>query len=90
MHLIDTQATVIAPEPMFNAESDTAFLLFTRSNPTVAQTITLTESSISDSNFNPDHPVRCLIHGFGSGPSSSINIASTAAYLERGDFNVIV
>lgn len=90
VHLVDVRGADVAPEPFFNAEVDTAFLLFTRSNPTVPQRITWTAASISGSNFNSAHPVRVLIHGFNSGPSSGANIAPTAAYLQRGDFNVIV
>lgn len=90
MHLVDANPTLEQAEPFFNAEVDTAFLLFTRSNPTVAQRITWTENSVSNSNFNPAHPVRVLIHGFNSGPSSGVNLAPTRTYLQRGDFNVIV
>lgn len=90
MHLIDSTPNDVQIEPFFNAEVDTAFLLFTRSNPTVAQRITWTAASISGSNFNSAHPTRVLIHGFNSGPSSGVNIASTASYLQRDNYNVIV
>ena len=90
MHLIDTQPEIDDMEPFFNAEVDTAFLLFTRSNPIVAQRITWTQESLGNSNFNPTHPVRFLIHGWNSGASSGANIAPTASYLQLGDFNVIV
>jgi hypothetical protein len=89
MHLIDAAPEEIAPEPTFNAEADTRFLLFTRSNPTVGQRITWTAASVSASNFNSAHPTRVLIHGFNSGASNSVVTASTAAYLQRGNFNVI-
>lgn len=90
MHSVDLQPLEVAPEPLFNAETDTEFLLFTRSNRLQPQRITWNAASISASNFNAAHPVRVLIHGFNSGPSSGANIAPTAAYLENGDFNVIV
>lgn len=90
MHLIDANPEVLEPEPLFDAEVDTAFLLFTRSNPIVPQRITWTPESISGSHFNPDHPVRLLIHGFNSGPSSGVNLAPTREYLALGLFNVIV
>lgn len=90
MFLVDIDPKQVEPEPFFNAEGDTAFLLFTRSNPTTPQRITWTAGSISGSHFNPSHPVRVLIHGFNSGPSSGANIAPTASYLSRGNFNVIV
>lgn len=90
MHLIDAAPQVVEVEPLFNPEVDTRFLLFTRSNPTAAQTITWTAASIQGSNFNANHPTRFLIHGFNSGPSSGVNIASTRSYIQRGDYNVIV
>jgi pancreatic triacylglycerol lipase len=90
MQLIDAKPVEIEAEPFFNAEVDTAFLLFTRNNPTVGQRITWTAGSISGSHFNAAHPVRLLIHGFNSGPSSGVNIASTREYLALGTFNVIV
>jgi Lipase len=90
MHLIDAAPNENLAEAFFNAEVDTRFLLFTRSNPTAGQRITWTSASISGSNFNSAHPTRILIHGFNSGPSSGVNIAPTAAYLQRGNFNVIV
>lgn len=90
MMLIDAKPEVVEPEPAFNAELDTAFFLFTRYNPTVGQRITWNPVSISSSNFNPAHPVRVMIHGFNSGPGNSINTAATLAYLQRGNFNVIV
>lgn len=90
MHLIDAAPNKILPEAFFNAEADTRFLLFTRSNPTTGQRLLSTAASISGSNFNSAHPTRILIHGFNSGPTGSMNTASTAAYLQRGNFNVIV
>lgn len=89
-HVVDTNLQEVQPEPFFNAEVDTALLLFTRLNPTVGQRVTWTAGSISASNFNPNHPVRVLIHGWNSGPNSGVNIAPTSTYLQRGDFNVIV
>lgn len=90
MHLVDLNKFEADPEPFFNAEIDTAFLLFTRFNPTIPQRITWTAESIAASNFNAAHPTRFLIHGYNSGPNSGVNIAPTASYLRRGDYNVVV
>lgn len=89
MHLIDVNPVQVEVEPLFNPEADTAFLLFTRSNPTVAQRITWTTASIQNSNFNPAHPVRVAIHGWNSGPTSGAILSPRDAYLQLGDFNVI-
>lgn len=90
MHLVDVNQISNEPEPFFDAEVDTAFLLFTRFNPTVPQRVTWTSESLAASHYNSAHPVRFLIHGYNSGPSSGVNINPTASYLRRGDFNVIV
>ena len=90
MRLIDANPILSETEPFFNAEADMAFLLFTRFNPTVGQRLTWTANSIINSNFNPIHPVRVIVHGFNSGPNNSVSIAPTAAYLQRNNYNVIV
>jgi hypothetical protein len=90
VHLIDSASQIEEIEPTFIAERDTRFLLFTRANPTNGQVVTWTSASIQNSNFNSQWPVRFLIHGFNSGPGSSINTASTSAYIQRGNYNVIV
>lgn len=89
MHLIDVNPVESEIEPLFTPEVDTGFLLFTRSNPTVGQRITWTTESILNSNFNAAHPVRVAIHGWNSGLTSGAIVSPTAAYLQRGDFNVI-
>lgn len=93
MHLMDlnpVDADMVEIEPMFTPETDTAFLLFTRNNRNAAQRLTRDANAIRASNFNVNWPVRLLIHGFNSGPSSGVNTATTTSYLNRGDFNVIV
>jgi hypothetical protein len=61
MHLIDLNRFEAEAEAFFNPEVDTAFLLFTRFNPTIPQRITWTSESIAASNFNAAHPTRLLI-----------------------------
>ena len=79
------------PDNFFNAVTDTIFVLFTRSNPTSGQIIELgNPQSLVNSNFNPNHPVRVLIHGWQSDASSPSNTLPRDAYLATGDFNVIV
>lgn len=91
MHVVDIHTTLNDEpiEPVFNPETDTRFMLFTRTNPTSGQQITWTSQSIQNSNFNSAHPVRVLIHGWNSGLTSGMNRAPTASYLSIGDFNVI-
>lgn len=89
MHVVDIHQKVDAIEPVFNPETDTRFMLRTRSNPNTNQQITWTSQSIQNSNFNSAHPVRILVHGWNSGLSSGMNTAPTASYLQLGNFNVI-
>jgi hypothetical protein len=90
MHLIDAKPNSLEIEPTFNAEIDTGFLLYTRINQITPQRITWDWNSIMNSNFNPSDPVRILIHGFNSGPTSGVNNASLRELMARGIFNIIV
>ena len=75
MHLVDVNPIEGEPEPFFNAETDTRFLLFTGFNPTVGQRVTWTVDSIHASRFNPVNPVRMIVHGFQSGPGNSVSFS---------------
>lgn len=88
LHVVDINEEPLI-EPIWNPETDTRFMLFTRSNPTSGQQVTWTSQSIQNSNFNSAHPVRVLIHGWNSGLTSGMNTAPTASYLQLGNFNVI-
>lgn len=89
LHVVDINPVNEIIEPIWNPESDTRFMLRTRNNPNTNQQITWTTQSIQNSNFNPAHPVRFLIHGWNSGLNSGMNTAPTASYLQLGNFNVI-
>ncbi|CRK90495.1 CLUMA_CG004162, isoform A [Clunio marinus] len=77
--------------PMFNAATDTRFLLFTRFNPTIGQVVSAFDmSTIQESNYSPARPTRVLIHGWQSNADSNVNVLTTAGYLRNYDVNVIV
>ncbi|XP_062533323.1 pancreatic triacylglycerol lipase-like [Armigeres subalbatus] len=77
-------------EPHFNPEADVVFRMFTRRNPVHAQTISWDDpSSISNSNFNPDHPTRFLIHGWVEGQDATLHWVIKDHFMRVGDFNVI-
>ncbi|PSN33855.1 hypothetical protein C0J52_18859 [Blattella germanica] len=83
----------ILDEPEVQQRADVAkdvkFLLFTRSNPN-GKTITIGDSEgLFAASFNPSHPTKILIHGFGGGADSSIIVDGKNAYLAKGDYNVI-
>ena len=90
MHLVDLNPLEIQTiEPMFNAESDVFYLLYTRSNPSGVR-IGMNANGIRGTTFNAAHPTRFLIHGWLNNQTANINVLSTEAYLRRGNFNVIV
>lgn len=89
MVLTDLHNIQLEPEAFFNPETDVPLLLFTRSNPTTPQFLTLNPGTVAASNFNPNHNTKFLIHGWNSNGQDGFNVQATAAYLARGDFNVI-
>lgn len=77
--------------PMFDAVSDTRFLVFTRANPTIAQVVGLNDmESVRSSHWDASRPSRFIIHGQLSNAESELNILLTAAYLDNADVNVVV
>lgn len=65
MHLVDIHNYETQHiEPTFNATNDVRFRLFTRSNPTTPQFITLNNrEQLANSFFNVNHQTRFQIHG---------------------------
>lgn len=59
---VETEAEAV---PLFNARTDTRFLVFTRFNPTIGQQINAFDmSTVAATNFSPNRPTRVLIHGW--------------------------
>lgn len=78
----------LEPEPTYDPMNDIVYRLFTRHNPETPQIITHDLSTVTNSHFNRDHPVRFLIHGWnGGGPGSSTGLRRE--FLANGDYNVI-
>lgn len=91
MHLIDLDPfEPDTPEPAFNAAADVFFVLFTRRNPTAGQRLAQTTGSISGSQWNSGAAgTRFIIHGWNNNHQSPVNRDITAAFLSRGDHNVV-
>lgn len=90
---VPIEDNVPEPEPAwsFNAERDTRFLLFSRTNPTVGQQLIFRDlNSLRNSNYNGNLPTRVIIHGFQNDDGSEVNVLLTAAFLRNSDVNVIV
>ncbi|XP_058832390.1 pancreatic triacylglycerol lipase-like [Topomyia yanbarensis] len=78
------------PEHMFTPENDMVFRLFTRSNPTEPQILSIgNPSSITGSNFNAAHRTRFTIHGWNGNGNDGSNTVIRNSLLSVGDFNVI-
>ncbi|KAL1402666.1 hypothetical protein pipiens_005987 [Culex pipiens pipiens] len=95
MHMVNIDPVQVPTEeyeiePHFNPEMDVVFRLHTRRNPVHPQIINWFDpSSISNSNFNPAHPTRFLIHGWVEGQDAELHWVIKDHYMRVGDFNVI-
>ncbi|XP_050091952.1 uncharacterized protein LOC126575349 [Anopheles aquasalis] len=77
-------------EPLFNAETDVIFRLFTRRNPAHGQVLQWNNpASVQNSNFVAGHPTRFTIHGWNGGETSGLHANIRQNYLGVGEFNVI-
>lgn len=64
LHLVDISSLDMDNAPAFNAPTDVIFRLFTRQNPTAAQTVPLNNNAVlNNSNYNPGLQTRFHIHG---------------------------
>lgn len=90
-HYVELMSAFEEVTPLFNAANDVIFILFTRRNPTTGQVITLNNgASLSNSQFNSAHPTRFIIHGWNNNGGSQVNTLIRTAFINRGEFNVIV
>ncbi|XP_058067085.1 pancreatic triacylglycerol lipase-like [Anopheles bellator] len=86
----DVPTVVDEVEPLFNPETDMVFRMYTRRNPVHPQIINWNDQgSVSNSNFNPAHPTRFLIHGFLEGEDASLHWSIKDHYIRIGEFNII-
>ena len=73
-------------------DPDVKFWLFTRSNAEDRQLIqvhdTWDKSNLSSSFFNPQHPVKIIIHGYNSDMMLTPLIGMKNEYLQRGSYNL--
>ncbi|CAK1544570.1 unnamed protein product [Leptosia nina] len=88
-HLVDLQAATTASQPR-NGE-DNQYWLYTRQNPQSHQLLIPNDvASVRNSNFNASLPIKVIVHGWISSGTSEINPMIRDAYLQIGDFNIIV
>ncbi|XP_055594603.1 pancreatic triacylglycerol lipase-like [Uranotaenia lowii] len=95
MHLINIapENVVVAEnevEPLFDPLNEVVFRLHTRRNPVHPQLIRWDDQgSVLNSNFDPSHPTRFLIHGWVEGQDAALHWVIKDHYMRVGDFNVI-
>lgn len=76
---------------MRKTEYQVAFYVFTKCYSDSGKPVILGDvTSLNNSNFDPKNPTRIIVHGWMSNKNSFINEVLPKAYLEKGDFNVIV
>ncbi|XP_059061603.1 pancreatic lipase-related protein 2-like [Achroia grisella] len=92
-HIADLQAEPdhALLEEIQRDPANNLYLLFTRNNPTQAQTLIINNAeSILNSNFNPEDNTIVIVHGWLGGQDAGINPTVRDAYLGKGPANVIV
>ena len=67
------------------------FFLYTRSTQEYGEPIdVLNPESLWNSHWNPNHPVKVIIHGFGGGRNLSPSPDIRKAYFTVGEFNILI
>lgn len=88
MHLIDMKTYDASKIPLFVAEKDMKFYLYTRKQ--WKREIKMDVQSIKASSFDRNHPTRLTIHGWNGDETSAVNSRVVEEYLKLGDFNCIM
>ncbi|XP_049544968.1 phospholipase A1-like [Anopheles darlingi] len=93
LHLVNTDPFNLGsqdePAPLFNADADTIFLLFTRNNRNAGHRIMPGNAGTLGPHWNGGRQTRFIIHGWNNNGGSEVNVLLRNAYLDRADVNVI-
>ncbi|XP_026747854.1 pancreatic lipase-related protein 2-like [Trichoplusia ni] len=93
IHLSDmwAKASNYAETRDYNADALNSYHLFTRENPSVSQILRVNDDeSALNSNFNPQHRTRLIIHGWLDNAVAPMVTNLVPAFLYAADENVIV
>lgn len=89
MKIVDLE-TETEVNPTFNPPNDVGFLLFTRENPLVFQTLVWNNmDTVRSSNFVANRKTIFVVHGWQNSPTSPVGPLTTAAYLGHSAVNVM-
>ncbi|XP_046966625.1 pancreatic lipase-related protein 2-like [Vanessa cardui] len=88
---LEEQPDIELLEDIFRNPDNNRYLLYTRDNPLVAQTLQINNTlGVYFSKFNAWKPTVVIVHGWLSDRNTEVNIALTDAFLRKSDVNVIV
>jgi len=74
--------------PAFDAIRDVAFLVYTRTNPTLYQQVDIDNmDTVRASNYDQTRPTRVIIHGWTGDRMNPTNTLLVPAFLAAGDFS---
>ncbi|XP_040168740.1 pancreatic lipase-related protein 2-like [Anopheles arabiensis] len=94
LHLVNTDPFNLGsqdePAPLFNADTDVIFTLFTRNNRNSGHRITPGNAGTLGPHWNGGRQTRFVIHGWNNNGGSEVNVLIRNAYLDRADINVII
>ncbi|CAG9129225.1 unnamed protein product [Plutella xylostella] len=83
--------TSCIPPPYRCPHHKLQFYLYTRSTQEKGELLdTLDNLSLTRSRFNPAHPTKIVVHGFGGGRNLSPSTDMRKAYFARGNYNIII
>lgn len=85
-------STLLAISSAINIPPDAVkFYLYTKETESNPEVLDINDpEAIGKSHFNPQNPVRVIIHGFLNNKDAPVNRLLRQAYLKKNDFNVIV
>ncbi|CAG4965467.1 unnamed protein product [Colias eurytheme] len=88
-HIVDLHAPASDAVGLNGANNE--YWLYTRRNPHNHQVLRHNDqNSIRNSNFNPNRPIKAIVHGWNSKGTSKMNPQIRDALLQIDDFNVII
>ncbi|XP_064073084.1 uncharacterized protein LOC113398727 [Vanessa tameamea] len=93
MHTVDLEEQLDTEllEDLFRNPDNNRYLLYTRNNPVVSQTLRLNNTnSITLSQFDARNPTVVIVHGWLNDQHTKLNIVLTDAFLRKSNVNVIV
>ncbi|XP_046966598.1 pancreatic triacylglycerol lipase-like [Vanessa cardui] len=93
LHTLDLEAPVDTAllEDFSRNPDNNRYLLYTRNNPVVSQTLRFNNSnSIALSQFDANNPTIVVVHGWLNDQHTELNKVITDAYLRKSNVNVIV